>query len=82
MNSETDPFAHHPELRGKIRAPEESFFRTFKPSDFDERMRSMGIDGLLMKPVAHVELSEMVRTVLDVPENSPLSSPGRANSGT
>ncbi|MEX3008189.1 gamma-glutamylcyclotransferase [Hoeflea sp. TYP-13] len=43
MTSDTDPFAHHPELQGKIVDPEVSFFRTFKPSDFDERMQAMGV---------------------------------------
>ncbi len=30
-----------------------------------ERRQSMGIDGLLMKPIAHADLSEIVRKVLD-----------------
>lgn len=31
-----DPFRHHPELRGLIKDPSQSFFRTFNPADFDE----------------------------------------------
>ena len=43
MITEPDPFEHHPELRGKITDPYESFFRTFKPSDFDARMKEAGL---------------------------------------
>jgi len=38
-----DPFEHHPELRDKIADPLRSFFRGFRPSDFDERMAAMGV---------------------------------------
>lgn len=38
----SDPFIHHPELRDKIRDPHDSYFRTFNPSDFDERMKALG----------------------------------------
>ncbi|MFD0979857.1 gamma-glutamylcyclotransferase [Tropicimonas aquimaris] len=34
--SENDPFHLHPGLRGLIKDPEDSFFRTFQPSDLDE----------------------------------------------
>lgn len=30
MSDVRDPFDHHPELRGKIKDPLESFFRTFR----------------------------------------------------
>jgi cation transport protein ChaC len=39
---EPDPFAHHPVLRDKILDPSRSFFRTFRPADFDERMQALG----------------------------------------
>jgi glutathione-specific gamma-glutamylcyclotransferase len=42
MQLEPDPFAHHPVLRDKIADPLTSFFRTFKPSDLDERMKALG----------------------------------------
>ena len=42
MSNLIDPYAHHPNLRGKIRDPETSFFRNFKPSDLDERMAALG----------------------------------------
>ena len=34
MNEKPDPFAHHPELRGKIIDPLQSFFRTFNAEEF------------------------------------------------
>jgi glutathione-specific gamma-glutamylcyclotransferase len=37
-----DPFALYPSLRGKIIDPMTSFFRSFQPSDLDERMKAMG----------------------------------------
>lgn len=43
MNAVADRFAHHPELRDKILDPQKSYFRTFKPVDFDVRMKKMGI---------------------------------------
>lgn len=42
MTDKSDPFVHHPELRDKIRDPHNSYFRTFKPSDVDERIRALG----------------------------------------
>lgn len=45
MNSLPDRFAHHPELRDKIRDPQHSYFRTFNPVDFDKRMVEMGLKG-------------------------------------
>ncbi|MCP4317587.1 MAG: gamma-glutamylcyclotransferase [Hyphomicrobiales bacterium] len=45
MKAETDRFAHHPELRGKIIDPQQSYFRTFDPVDFDMRMKELGIRG-------------------------------------
>ena len=40
--TEPDPFIHHPALRGLIADPLLSFFRTFKPSDIDARMKELG----------------------------------------
>lgn len=37
-----DPFVHHPVLRGKITDPLTSYFRDFKPSDIDARMKELG----------------------------------------
>jgi glutathione-specific gamma-glutamylcyclotransferase len=42
MTLEHDPFVHHPVLRGKIADPLTSFFRSFRPSDIDERMKALG----------------------------------------
>lgn len=42
MHSDDDPYRHHPELRGRIGDPEASFFRSFRPSDFDAQMRAIG----------------------------------------
>lgn len=45
LKAATDRFTHHPELRGKILDPQQSYFRTFSPVDFDARMKEMGIKG-------------------------------------
>lgn len=37
-----DPYRHHPQLRGRIGDPETSFFRTFRPADFDARFKARG----------------------------------------
>lgn len=37
-----DPFAHHPCLRDRIRPAEASFFRSFRPADFDAPMAALG----------------------------------------
>lgn len=42
LQSGPDPFAHHPALRGLIADPDTSFFRNFKPSDLDARMKALG----------------------------------------
>jgi glutathione-specific gamma-glutamylcyclotransferase len=42
MTREPDPYIHHPALRGKIADPLRSFFRNFKPSDLDARMKEIG----------------------------------------
>jgi glutathione-specific gamma-glutamylcyclotransferase len=42
MTRTQDPYIHHPSLRDKITDPLTSFFRNFKPSDFDERMKAIG----------------------------------------
>ena len=38
-----DPFANHPELRNRITDPLTSYFRTFRPSDFDADMLALGL---------------------------------------
>ncbi len=43
MTETDDPFAHHPELRDKVIDPHRSYFRSFRPSDFDERMAAAGL---------------------------------------
>lgn len=46
LNANLDPFVHHPALRDLISDPDKSFFRNFKPSDLDERMKAMDMpDG-------------------------------------
>ena len=40
----TDPYRHHPELRGQITAPEESFFRTFTVEKVLEMIAESGRD--------------------------------------
>jgi glutathione-specific gamma-glutamylcyclotransferase len=42
MTHAPDPYIHHPALRGKITDPLTSFFRHFKPSDLDARMKELG----------------------------------------
>jgi glutathione-specific gamma-glutamylcyclotransferase len=42
MTIRPDPYIHHPALRGKITDPLTSFFRDFKPSDLDARMKALG----------------------------------------
>jgi glutathione-specific gamma-glutamylcyclotransferase len=42
MTHAPDPYIHHPALRGKIADPQTSFFRNFKPSDLDARMKELG----------------------------------------
>jgi glutathione-specific gamma-glutamylcyclotransferase len=42
LQAAIDPFVHHPALRGLIADPEKSFFRNFKPSDLDARMKALG----------------------------------------
>ena len=42
MKANPDPFIHHPALRGLIADPDKSFFRNFKPSDLDARMKALG----------------------------------------
>lgn len=43
MSAEDDPFVHHPALREKIIDPMQSFFRGFRPSDMDPRMKELGL---------------------------------------
>lgn len=38
-----DAFANHPELRNRIIDPLTSYFRTFRPSDFDADMLALGL---------------------------------------
>ena len=40
--TQPDPYIHHPALRGKITDPLTSYFRDFKPSDLDARMKALG----------------------------------------
>lgn len=42
MTTRPDPYIHHPALRGKITDPLASFFRDFKPSALDARMKALG----------------------------------------
>lgn len=42
MTNDKDPFAHHPELRDKIRDPSTCWARNFRPSDLDERLARLG----------------------------------------
>ena len=43
MANDSDPFRHHPELRGQITDPADSFFRNFDPAQFDEIARKHGM---------------------------------------
>ena len=43
MNEPNDPFSRHPELRGRIADPLQSFFRTFTTEVLAARMRQMGL---------------------------------------
>ena len=43
MTEPHDPFANHPELRHKVIDPHQSYFRTFRPSDLDQRMAEAGL---------------------------------------
>ena len=42
MSTALDPFAHHPELRDKIRDPSTCWARNFNPSALDERLAKLG----------------------------------------
>ena len=37
-----DPYFHHPELRGRIKDPHSSYFRSFRPADLDAQMAALG----------------------------------------
>lgn len=54
----TDPYRHHPELRGQITPPEESFFFDFDPASLDDVLRE--IDSPLKR--YEVEQREAVRS--------------------
>ncbi|WP_417666401.1 gamma-glutamylcyclotransferase [Roseibium sp.] len=43
MTTPSDPFRHHPQLRGQIIPPETSRFRNLDLSDMDRQMRGMGL---------------------------------------
>lgn len=43
MDDSPDPFAHHPELRGQIADPLQSFFRGFTTATLAARLRQMGL---------------------------------------
>jgi len=42
MADPDDPFRHHPGLRGRIADPETSFWRRFRPEDFDAPVMAWG----------------------------------------
>jgi cation transport protein ChaC len=43
MSTDSDPFSHHPELRGEINDPLQSFFRTFTIEKLTEQLRERGL---------------------------------------
>jgi len=43
MAADPDPFLHHPELRGAIADPLESFFRAFTTSDLAAKSKALGL---------------------------------------
>lgn len=45
MAEDPDPYLHHPRLRGRIADPEQSYFRSFRPADLDERLAALGRTG-------------------------------------
>jgi glutathione-specific gamma-glutamylcyclotransferase len=59
MTHESDPFIHHPVLRGKISDPLQSYFRNFKPSDIDARMTALGRPGGWRHSEADIEAARM-----------------------
>ncbi len=42
VNADQDPFAHHPELRGEIADPMQSFMRSFSTETLAAKMREIG----------------------------------------
>lgn len=44
MPATNDPFHHHPDLRGLVRDPETSFFRSFRPEDLDPLLAAHGVE--------------------------------------
>jgi cation transport protein ChaC len=54
-----DPYRHHPVLRDRITDPEASFFRNFRPSDLDARMRERGIPDGWRRSEAEIEASRV-----------------------
>ena len=43
MGGYPDPFSHHPELRGKIVDPRQSFLRSFTIADLSAKMTELGL---------------------------------------
>lgn len=43
MSADHDPFSHHPELRGAIADPEQSYFRTFTTLELAAKMEALGL---------------------------------------
>lgn len=43
MGAFADPFSHHPELRGQVADPLQSFFRTFTTADLAGRAKELGL---------------------------------------
>ncbi len=62
-----DPFIHHPELRSVIEDPLKSFFRDFKPQQFDEMMLENGFGPDWRLSDEERELSRK-RTLENVPD--------------
>ncbi len=50
MSDGSDPFAHHPELRGRIVPYQESRFRDFNLGELDEALRELDKPGLQRVP--------------------------------
>ncbi|WP_425051650.1 gamma-glutamylcyclotransferase [Psychromarinibacter sp. S121] len=46
----TDPYRHHPGLRGKIEDPLTSFFRTFDPAAIEAELAARGLDPMPAYP--------------------------------
>lgn len=56
-----DPFFHHPELRGLITPAEQSFFRSFRPSDIDPILDARNPKDIIRTPDDEREAMRRVR---------------------